>query len=406
MKTHLSAHPRQRGAAVLAFAVFLVFIISLLVISSSRSLVFAQKASGNQYWAILAHEAAQAGLEESLAWLNSLPPPTSQPTSCSTLNPWVGNCWVSDASTTSGTDQCLSSSTNACTSRTVTTSNGFTTTMTFRRESVPLSSLNFVEIIARSVANDDTSITATVRQVVYLSPFTANAGAASNAPILMQGCITAVTGTPDICPQNASTTSSGGNGNGNMCSAAATGQPGVAIATLRIDSAASCLKTGNFNLHGGSAQTGVAGSSVWDALFPGMSKSQMKALSDQQVVAGLSRTSTPKRTVYYYTAGTFVNADHGSASEPVIIVVECGGSCPKLNGGTDIYGMLYFDGGGDMNGWGNTTIHGVFGVEGDITKFTANTEFHYNGALNLALSPAAPGAGVVARIPGSWRDYE
>ncbi|HYQ40057.1 MAG TPA: hypothetical protein VER09_14100, partial [Pseudomonas sp.] len=316
------------------------------------------------------------------------------------------DCWIAAPGTSN--KQCPSTGSDCASgNRIVTTDNGFTATVSFRRETTPLSRINFVEIVSQSVSNSDASITATVRQVVYLSPFTANAGAASNAPILMQGCITAVTGTPDICPQNASsTTSSGGNGNGNMCSAAATGQPGVAIATLRIDSAASCLKTGNFNLHGGSAQTGVAGSSVWDALFPGMSKSQMKALSDQQVAAGLSRTSTPKRTVYYYTAGTFVDADHGSASEPVIIVVECGGSCPKLNGGTDIYGMLYFDGGGDMNGWGNTTIHGVFGVEGDITKFTANTEFHYNGALNLALSPAAPGAGVVARIPGSWRDYE
>ncbi|MNN25997.1 hypothetical protein D3C81_1394910 [compost metagenome] len=131
----------------------------------------------------------------------------------------------------------------------------------------------------------------------------------------------------------------------------------------------------------------------------------MQALSQLQANAGLTRTSTPKRTVYYYTPGTFVNDDHGSPSEPVIVIVECGGNCPKLNGGTDIYGMLYFDEGDSMQGWGNTTIHGVFGVEGDIEKFTANTEFHYNGALDFAMSPAAPGAGVVPRIPGSWQDY-
>ena len=397
MSVPLSAHARQRGAAVLAFAVFLVFVISLLVLNGSRSLLFAQKTSGNQYWAVQAHEAAQAGLEESLAWLNSMPQPASQPSSCTTPNPWVGNCWIADTTTTpselassSSTDQRLSAN------RTVTTSNGFTTTVAFRRESVPLSSLNFVEIIARSTANDDTSVTATVRQVVYLSPFSGSGGAASNAPILMQGCVTAVTGTPDICPQNAS--------GGSPCNASS-GSAGVAIASLSTSSAASCLQTGHFDLHGGGGQTGVAGNSVWDVLFPGLSKLQMKALSDLQAAAGLSRTSVPKRTVYYYTAGTFVNDDHGSESEPVIVVVECGGNCPKLNGGTDIYGVLYFDQGDTMNGWGNTSVHGVFGVEGDIEKFTANTEFHYNGALDLAMSPASPGDGVVARVPATWRDY-
>lgn len=396
MKTPLPDRSRQRGAAVLAFAVFLVFVISLLVLSSSRSLVFAQKASGNQYWAVQAHEAAQAGLEESLAWLNSVAPPASQPANCSALSPWAGSCWVADT-TTSPSEFASSSSTDLrlSTNRTV-TSNGFTTTVAFRRESIPLSSLNFVEVIARSVANSDNSITATVRQVVYISPFSGNGAMASNAPILMQGCITQVTGTPEICPQNAA--------GGNPCNASA-GDPGVAIATLSSDSAASCLQTGHLDLHGGSAQTGVAGNSVWDALFPNMTKQQLQELSQLQANAGLTRTSTPKRTVYYYTPGTFVNDDHGSASEPVIVIVECGGNCPKLNGGTDIYGILYFDQGDSMQGWGNTTINGVFGVEGDIEKFTANTEFHYNGALNFALSPAAPGAGVVARIPGSWRDY-
>lgn len=396
MHASLSAQSRQRGAAVLAFAVFLVFVVSLLVISSSRSLVFAQKASGNQYWAVQAHEAAQAGLEETLAWLNSVPPPASQPTNCSTLTPWAGSCWGADATTSSGTDQCLSSSSGTCSNRTVTTANGFTATVTFHRDSVPLSKLNFVEIVSQAVANSDSSITATVRQVVYLSPFTGNAGAASNAPILMQGCITQVTGTPDICPENAS--------GGSPCTASS-GTAGVAIATLSTQSASSCLQTGNFDLHGGGAQTGVAGNSVWDALFPNMSKGQLQALSQLQANAGLTRTSTPKRTVYYYTPGTFANDDHGSPSEPVIVIVECGGNCPKINGGTDIYGMLYFDEGDSMQGWGNTTIHGVFGVEGDIEKFTANTEFHYNGALDFAMSPAAPGAGVVPRIPGSWQDY-
>ncbi|HEY8329910.1 MAG TPA: PilX N-terminal domain-containing pilus assembly protein [Pseudomonas sp.] len=381
MHASLSAQSRQRGAAVLAFAVFLVFVVSLLVISSSRSLVFAQKASGNQYWAVQAHEAAQAGLEETLAWLNSVPPPASQPTNCSTLTPWVSSCWGADATTSSGTDQCLSSSSGTCSNRTVTTANGFTATVTFHRDSVPLSKLNFVEIVSQAVANSDSSITATVRQVVYLSPFTGNAAAAPNAPILMQGCITQVTGTPDICPENAS--------GGSPCTASS-GTAGVAIATLSTQSASSCLQTGN---------------SVWDALFPNLSKGQLQALSQLQANAGLTRTSTPKRTVYYYTPGTFVNDDHGSPSEPVIVIVECGGNCPKLNGGTDIYGMLYFDEGDSMQGWGNTTIHGVFGVEGDIEKFTANTEFHYNGALDFAMSPAAPGAGVVPRIPGSWQDY-
>lgn len=397
---------RQKGMATLAVSVTLILAAGIAVTASSKGILFEQKTSNNNYWATLAHEAAQAGVEETLAWINSLPPPSPQPSTCSDPNPWANACWIPDTTTTP--TELLSSSTTDQRynqNRIVTTANGFTTTVLLRRDSVPLSKINFVEVISRAVSNNDSTVTSTVKQTVFMSPLTSNAPAAAgaNAPILIKECIDDVTGTPDICPKSST--------GGNPCTAGS-GTPGYSIATINTGTASSCLQSGHFDLHGGSLATGVGQDStpppttVWEVLFPGMSKTQMKDLSDLQVAAGLSTTSTPKRTVYYYTPGTFANDDHGSATEPVIVIVECGSSCPKMNGGTDIYGVVYFDKSDDLNGWGNASIHGTFAVEGSIEKFTANTEFHYNDSLSSAIGHGVNvGSGKAPRVAGGWRDY-
>ncbi|MBX3636662.1 MAG: pilus assembly PilX N-terminal domain-containing protein [Rubrivivax sp.] len=61
---------RQRGAAALIVVMVLLFLVSLTAAYTNRNLIFEQRTSANQYRGTLAFEAADAGVEWSLAMLN------------------------------------------------------------------------------------------------------------------------------------------------------------------------------------------------------------------------------------------------------------------------------------------------------------------------------------------------
>lgn len=64
-------HARQRGAATLVIVMVLFFLVLLVAAYSARTLIFEQRTSANQYRSAQAYEAAQGGLEWTLAMLNS-----------------------------------------------------------------------------------------------------------------------------------------------------------------------------------------------------------------------------------------------------------------------------------------------------------------------------------------------
>lgn len=67
---HRRAAQRQRGAAALIVVMVLLFLVSLTAAYTNRNLIFEQRTSANQYRGTLAFEAADAGVEWSLAMLN------------------------------------------------------------------------------------------------------------------------------------------------------------------------------------------------------------------------------------------------------------------------------------------------------------------------------------------------
>jgi len=70
MFTSLHRIPGQRGVASLAVAMVLLFGMTLIAFFASRSMVFEQRTSANQYRATKAFEAAEAGIEWALAQIN------------------------------------------------------------------------------------------------------------------------------------------------------------------------------------------------------------------------------------------------------------------------------------------------------------------------------------------------
>jgi hypothetical protein len=98
---------------------------------------------------------------------------------------------------------------------------------------------------------------------------------------------------------------------------------------------------------------------------------------------------------------------YGSPTNPVVAVFENG--CPKPNGNTTFYGIIFMmdtnacvsDG---MNGWGNVTVYGSIGVTGGIHQLNANIEIHGVGSgsgmniINMIPINAS-------KLPGTWNDF-
>lgn len=393
---------RQRGIATLAISLVIISIAAVVTINTSKAVLFEQKTSANQYWAILAHEAAQAGLEEALAWAQSMDRPDPMPAACpSPVNPHVLACWTEDTSAWSSSPTDLTLSERRSAGALVP---GFDTRVHFQRETQPLAALNVVEVIAEATSRADPTIRAQVRQRLYLPTISVNtsgAGAA-HAPLLLNGCFYPAKGSPEIYP--------GG-----------TGTPNLALATLY--SVALCPDWDHMRPNGGATRVDLPAPSAWATLFPGMSQGQMKAISDLQAAQGLDDASSPRRTVYWVDSSSNWHQSLGSETEPVIVVFSdtaCASGCPKLNGHPIIYGIVYFD--TDVNnnlvqdeasevelanGWGGLELYGTLAIEGGVRKVNANSEFHYHAGVNSALDIPAPPAGLTkaARVPGSWRDY-
>lgn len=394
---------RQRGVATLAISLVIVSLAAIVTINASKGVLFEHKTSSNQYWATQAHEAAQAALEEAVAWAQSMEVPDPMPTSCpSPINPHVLDCWSADTSrwSSSSSDVTLS---DRISSGTLVT--GFDTRVHFRRETKPLSEFNFTEVISEATSTSDSNIKARVRQIVYLPTISVNAAGAGapNAPLLLNGCFYPATGGPDIYPGDPDDTDN------------------LALVTLYSDDL--CPDWGHLDPHGGETQSGLPGPSVWDTLFPGMSQGQMKAISEFQAGQGRDDSTSPRRTVYWVDSSSNWHDSLGSEAEPVILIFSddaCASGCPKLNGNPTIYGIVYFD--TDINnnnvknessevelanGWGGLELYGTLAIEGGVDKVNANSEFHYHSGVNSILDvPAGPTSLTTAtRVPGTWRDF-
>lgn len=417
---------RQRGIATLAMSLVIISVAAVVTINTSKGILFEQKTSSNQYWATLAHEAAQASLEETLAWAQSMEIPDPMPTSCpSPVNPHVLACWSDDTTTwsSSSTDLALS---DRISSGTLVV--GFDTSVHLQRETLLLSQLNFVEIIAEATSTTDSTIKAQVRQTIYLPTISVNTegSGAPSVPLLLQDCYGAGTGGPDFYtgPNNLVLATLGGE---DLCDKE--GNPTdnwdshVKLHLCDESKPASCntLSEKSPAAAGPPPTTRIdfPGSSVWDVLFPSTSKAQMEAISDLQEAQGLDQESHPKRTVYWVDENkelddASVDKQLGSEAEPVILILSndvCASACPKLNGGETIYGVVYLDTDGDSekaNGWGGGNVYGTVAVEGGMADLNSNTELYYNADVNSALDiPAGPpGLKTAARVPGSWRDFD
>lgn len=338
---------RQRGAAVLALSVIMLFLITIVTFYANKGAVLEQKISTNQLQYMQAYEAAQGGMDYALAWLatsgsvawinDTSYPPYNQRSTPGPLTQMIGN---------------------------------YTSTVTLWRNS---SRTNIVEIDSVSAGD----ATATVRQAVNLSLFTGN----TSAPLTVNGCVSGVLGSGSI--------TGGASGVGVVDSAAA---GCIALGTLTPPPGAGVVS---------GAFTGTA----WDNTF-GISKTAMYALASNQAGGATGGpiyyyTDATVTNPWHASLPAGVSTPPQQTDQRVILIFDTT-TCPKINGGVTIYGTVYCSAGGDLSGTGGGNIYGSFIVDGPITKYTGNGNLNPDPYANMTtLYTGSP----ISKITGSWRDF-
>lgn len=387
---------RQQGAATLLMVSALALIMAVMLLTTTTVGTMEQRIVGNDLRAREAQEAAQAGLEYGIAragnskvpWVsgsNTLSCPGSAP--CSGSTPWLTLPTMTGSST----------------------GESYAIRLTFSRSRADSA---FIWIRSTSNGATDSSITAVAEAAI--SPFSVlSARGASAPPLVMGGCMTQTTGTPDIYPRWNDL-----NGNGVMDP----NELGVAIATsqpLQTSDGDICLDycgpgkncdpdqaTGqpHADLHNGKTRNNLHlprrpeyPPSIWNYYFN---------INQIQFRSYASTTLSKTGGAYWISDnGNWPNGTYGSEEDPVIIVFENG--CPNPGGNTTVWGILFFldDSNCNMNGWGNVTVYGSIGITGGVTKMNANLEINHFGRGTKGY-PSINWSPIAARqIPGTWRDF-
>ena len=345
MRSRPSPPSRQHGLATLAVALIMLFMMSLLVFNTSSGMLLELKTGNNHYFQAKALEAARGGVEYGISWLNTA---SNSVTS-----------WTADATGPSGNNQ--KATLSLANPQTI---GGHSVTISMWRNSATPSIIE-VQAIATETSNGDA--TATVREKIYLNRVQFNR--VSIPPLVINGCLSGVTGNPDMHPVN----------NGDV--------------VIQSSQATSCLDNGHLGLNGGVMQQTAFSSSAWDYVFS-TSKADMKALADGVNI------------LYYDSSNPYSGNWHddlGTSTSPAILIFDTGAGCPKINGNVTIWGIVYYAAEcGSNQGWGNTTLHGSIVSEGSISKLSANTDFYpWSGATTSSNYQVVN----VAKVVASWRDF-
>lgn len=360
MKPRQSRHrhpagPRwpRRGLSVLVIVSLLAFLVGMVAVIVMRSSVQESAISGNDLRAREVHEAAQAGLEYSLAWAGRTPVTRSMDcpgdAACPALAPVSG--------TTSGE------------------------TYSLQLQFTP-GAAGLVRVRSTASNADDARarVEAWIRQASLLRD-----ESAFPPPFVINGGLDIVLGSPVID----------------------TGNP--AAAAILTSGAVADVSTGHFNKSGTPPLGAIrqiafpaSTTPAWDLVF----KTPLSQAVRAAQAAGSVYPAIPSNATqfYYWNSSAHVGSNYGSVDRPVVIIIPAP-YCPNINGGVVIHGMVYFSQECSDQGWGQADIFGSVISEGDIHKLNANTVFHGMG------SAGGPGTGPAifldhaALLPGTWKDF-
>ena len=356
-----NATANQQGAATLTVSLTLLTAITLLSLAFAHSQLMEQRVTNNQLLASEAAQAAEAGLAFGQAWLGQY------------RAQWHDTDKFTQASAPDSDAPRIESSRG----------DAFTIDVSFQRAALQP---HYVKIRAQARAPSEpglvTSIEAYVRPQTVLSQT-----GESLPPLAIDGCISVVTGMPDIYPRHADSADAG-----------------MALAT---SGDGGCAKLDALDLHGGAAQTrAFLPGQAWNYVFR-ISKDEMKSLVDTERAAELPIT---QRSYWWATPPDLLGRTWmrslGRPDRPVVLIIPAEMECPPLGPGTLIYGVVFIEGGCKTTAnWGNARVYGSLVIDGSLDQLSSRLRLsHINVASRDHEELLLPLTGA-PMVPGTWKDF-
>ena len=427
--------PRQeRGVATLLVVMALFFLVSMVAAYTSRSLIFEQRTSANQYRATQAFEAAEGGVEWALAHLNGSRvddacQDTADPAAGSfrsrylvfdpergTMSPlrWIsatlGPQSLSPGCTRSAAGWQCNCPVNSAT--VLPQGDGTTVQPAFRMVFEGTSTPGLMRIVSTgcTAANDDclrlgqgdaTVAAARINVTVAMAPALAALPAAA---LTARGQVS-VASTAIAINEDANT-----QGLAVHAGGAVSGVDSVSLAgspTVSASGSPSGSPSSNTVVSGDAALSGLSADRFFASFF-GVSRA---AYTRQPAVATFSCAggcgdrlrafiqANPGRPVYISDALVIDSAgDIGSAAAPVLLVVN--GAAQWASGGAQLYGVLYAQGASAASA-SASWLQGALISEADISA-PALPNLRYDAAI---LQRIRSQQGSFVRLPGGWKDF-
>ncbi len=417
MKPHIH---RQKGAATLVSAVILLVLMTLVSFFANRNILFERKTAANQYRSTKAIEAAEAGIEWALANLNSSRRITA---ACATS---------AVAGDRSFRDKYLDPDNNGLYAEPFATA---TPTCTFNGAtwscSCPANGVAPAVAACSSAAGCPTFRTSFAKVAGDDTLIRLTATGCTNA---QQPCVVGAAGTADGTTTVTQLVKIA-NGLATIPAAAITAKGFVDFGSNAITATNTDPGTNGITINAGGNITGFINTSTIKTM-PGTpvegslvgNDDSLAALSDDamfQTFFGITKTAfrdaptTTQVTCAGVCGNTLLNAIDagartiwvegdmtlnsndvfGSATNPVIVVVN--GNI-EVRGNSIFYGVLYCQNSTwDNTGGGNALVVGAAISEGNFTA-TGTPDPTYDPNVLRRLNQ---NTGVVAKIPGGWRDF-
>lgn len=426
---------QQRGAGTLAVSMILLVCMTLVTFSLSKSMLFEQKTSANQYRSTKAFEAAEAGIEWATAMLNDvryingsctavttgfnqsfrekyLPPngtgfsPVSNVQPGCSMNTASGVPVLSCSCPAAGVSPTLSSITNP--------------TFTVKFEPVNSTTLPTATPSPQSVLVTAYGCTSSDVRCVPDATGSSDAYQKISVILKLRPALNAIPG---------AAISVGGSLNlGSAASKVTNTDPGSN--GVLVDAGGTCCGSKNFqsttSLPGSPVANSIitndtslsALSSSQDAMFEaffGTTVAQFKADTNTKVLtaaicggnceaafqaAYAGADGTAYRAFYLEDDMQVSNGTIGTSAKPVILATSAN---LRFNGTTQVWGLIYADTAvsWDPNGLGSGGVHGALVTRGSFSP-NANADYIYDPDVLARLNPST---GSMMRVPGSWKDF-
>jgi len=393
---------RQRGAAALLITLILVVIAGLSGLVVNKAAFNEQKLSGIDLRSKEVYAAAVGTLEYGANVLE-----------LAYLNADDGLAWQNGVLTGLQDDTVVAAAfVNGAAGATIDQqADNYTPTVVYTLLTDESASPAIIEIAATATAVGDSQVTKTITVQYLISAF----GTPSfwdAPPLVVEECLSNVTGTPDIYSDS------------------------VAIGSLNGGDA--CVDPGFFDLNGDSMaigdpeiKTGMNSDpplSLHETLFGSLTAEKLKKLSELE-----EGSDSSDRTVYYIDAdfsdptgdtawnGNSWNDNIGSGTtgggphmgpytvtHSTVLYFDESVGCPPVNGNVEIWGIVFYESAScdtqiGAQGGGKADIYGTVAFSGDLSKYTANTNIH-----DVDLSAGGGGLDdikIVTALPGSWIDF-